>query len=360
MPSAEKPRSRGIHRFRRAVQFAFLTLFFVLLTLTVWPLGTVALGVFLGADPLIALNSAVNGVWLWPGWLALAMLALPLVAGRAFCGYVCPTGTIIETTTPSAGPGRLSPAARGRLRALPIFVLIGCAGLLLFASGAFLLFDPLAILTRTATTLLYPLIDRLLRLVGDVTYLATPLRPGVDLMTGALTGRLIFSRPLTYALQVAVLAMFSAMLAISWIEPRMWCRHLCPLGALLGLVGRFAIAGRVVDADACISCSKCAKACPMDAVADDFLSTDTSRCQACYACADVCPVDAIHLGVRPSRQLYSPPRRQALTAGGVSLLVGFFAFTGPRDASATPASFGHREADRRASYSHCAAAAVSV
>jgi ferredoxin-type protein NapF len=328
MCPADKPRARGVHRLRRASQVAFLVLFFVLLTLTVWPLGTVALGVFLGADPLIALNSAINGVWLWPGWIALAMLALPLVAGRAFCGYVCPTGTIIETTTPSAGPGRLSATARHRLRVLPVFVLIGCAGLLLFASGAYLFFDPLAILTRTATVLIYPLLDRLLRLVGDVAYLAPPIRPGVDLVNGALAGRFIFARPLTYALQLAVLGMFSAMLAISWIEPRMWCRDLCPLGALLGLVGRFAIVGRVVDADACIACTKCAKVCPMDAVADDYLSTDTSRCQACYACADVCPVDAIGLGARPVRQLYSPARREALTAGGLSLLVGFFAFTG--------------------------------
>jgi ferredoxin-type protein NapF len=328
MCPAGKPAARGIHRFRRTAQFTFLSLFFLLLTLTVWPLGTVALGVFLGADPLIALSSAVNGVWLWPGWIALAMLALPLVAGRAFCGYVCPTGTLIETTTPSAGPGRLSAAAHRRLRALPIFVLIGCAGLLLFASGAYLFFDPLAILTRTATVLVYPLLDRLLRLAGDVAYLAPPIRPGVDLMNGALAGRFIFARPLTYALQLAVLGMFSAMLALSWLEPRMWCRDLCPLGALLGLVGRFAIVGRVVDADACIACTKCAQVCPMDAVADDFLSTDTSRCQACYACADVCPVDAIGLGARPARQLYSPTRREALTAGGLSLLVGFFVYTG--------------------------------
>ncbi len=325
---ASAPRARGVHRFRRASQIAFLVLFFALLTLTVWPLGTVALGVFLGADPLIMLNSAINGVWLWPGWIALGLLALPLVAGRAFCGYVCPTGTIVETMTPSAGPGRLAPAAHRRLRALPVFVLIGCAGLLLFASGAYLILDPLSILTRTATLLVYPLLDRLLRLLGDAAYLASPLRPGVDLVTGLTTGRLIFARPLTYGLQLAVLGMFTAMLAISWIEPRMWCRHVCPLGALLGVVGRLAVVGRVVDTDACIACGRCAKACPMDAVTDDFLATDTSRCQACYACADVCPVDAIGLGTRPSRQLYSPTRREALTAGGLSLLVGFFAFTG--------------------------------
>jgi len=324
----DAPRSRGVHRFRRAIQTAFLLLFFGLLTLTVWPLGSVALGVFLGADPLIALNSAVNGVWMWPGLVAIGMLALPLVAGRAFCGYACPTGTIIETMTPSRGPGRLSRVARSRLRAVPPFVLIASAGLLLFASGAYLFFDPLATLTRTATTLLYPLVDRLLRLGGNIGYLAAPLRPGVDAVTGALTGRLIFTRPLVYGLQLGVLGMFAAMLGASWLEPRMWCRDLCPLGALLGLVGRWAIVGRVVDRDACIACGKCRKVCPMDAVPDDFLSTDTTRCQACYACADVCPEDAIGCGARPRGWTYSPTRRGILAAGGVAALAGFFSFSG--------------------------------
>ena len=327
--AAEKPvRAMSIHRFRRVFQFGFLALFFMLLTLTVWPIGSVALGVFLGADPLIALNSVVNGVWLWPGWIAVGLLLLPLVAGRAFCGYFCPTGTIIETTTPSHGPGRLSPAARARLRALPTFVLLGSLGLLLFASAAYLFFDPIATLTRSATTLLYPLLDRLIRLSGDVAYLAPPLRGAVDAVTGALSGRLVFVKPLAYGFQLGVLGMFSAMLAVSWLEPRMWCRNLCPLGALLGLVGRFAVIGRTVDSDACISCGKCAKACPMDAIPDDVRATDTSRCQACYECADACPESAIHVGLRPRSWLYSPTRREALTAGSLAMLAGFFAFTG--------------------------------
>ena len=355
--AAEKRRARGVHRFRRALQVVFLLLFFGLLTLTVWPLGTVALGVFLGADPLIALNSGINGVWLWPGWIALAMLLLPLVAGRAFCGYICPTGTIIETATPSKGPGRLSPSARARLRSLPIFVLLGSAGLLLFASGAYLFFDPLATLTRTSTTLLYPLLDRILRLAGDGAYLAAPLRPGVDAVTGALTGRLIFSRPLVYGFQLGVLAMFSALLAVSWLEPRMWCRDLCPFGALLGLVGRFAFVGRVVDVDACTSCGKCARVCPMAAIPDDFHETDTSRCQACYACADACPESAIRLGMRPRTWLYSPTRREALTAGSVAALTGFFVFTGigrrKRNARLIRPPGGRVEADLLALCSRC-------
>ena len=85
MVAPARPR-RSIHRFRRWFQAAFLLLFLLLLALTVWPLGSLFLGVFLGADPLIALNSALNGVWLWPMYLSVLVLALPLVAGRAFCG----------------------------------------------------------------------------------------------------------------------------------------------------------------------------------------------------------------------------------------------------------------------------------
>ena len=327
-PASAPGRRGGIHRFRRWFQVAFLLLFFGLLTLTAWPLGSLFLGVFLGADPLIALNTALDGVWLWPMGLALAMLALPLVAGRAFCGYVCPTGTILETTTPSCGRGSLNDSWKDRLRRAPSYVLLGCLGLLLFTNGSYLFFDPLATLTRTATVLLYPLLDRVLRLAGDTAWLLPPLRGGVDLVTALISGHLVFPRPLAYAMQVGVLCMFTAMLALSWLEPRMWCRHLCPLGALLGLVARLAPMGRRVDRDLCKACGLCAKACPMDAISTDFLATDASRCQACYACSDACQKGAIRFGGFGSKVAFSPSRRQALAAGGFAALVGFFGFTG--------------------------------
>ncbi len=308
-------------------QWTFLALFLVLLTLTVWPLGQVFLGAFLVGDPLIAANSIANGVWTWQMLLAVAMLLAPLVLGRAFCGYVCPTGTLIEAAAGSS-KRHLSAHARERWRRVPAFVLLGSAGLLLFASGLFLLLDPLSTLTRTATVLLYPFVDRVLRLGGDIAYLAPPLRGATDTVTTVLTGRLVFAVPRVYGLSVGVLGVFAGMLGLNSLEPRLWCKHLCPLGALLGLVGRFAPAGRTVDADACIQCGACEKACPMDAVRDGFLATDTSRCQLCMACADACPVDAISTGVRPRKSLYSPSRRALLAGGGLALLGGFFTFTG--------------------------------
>ena len=319
---------RGLHRRRRLLQLAFLTAFFVLLTLTVWPLGRLYLGVFLVADPLIAANSLFNGVWKPAMVLALIMVVVPIFAGRAFCGYVCPMGTLVEITGGKSRPSRLSSVTRERLRRLPVLMLVFSAGLALFAGGAFLLLDPLATLTRSATTLLYPLLDRVARLTGDVLALVPGLERPVDTVTALLSGRVIFTHSLTYGLTVAVLAVFVAILAASWLEPRLWCRDVCPLGALLGQPGRLAVLSRRVDPEACISCGRCAEVCPLDAVSGDFLATDTTRCELGFECADVCPTAAISYGWMPAKVVYSTGRRTfALTSAAV-LAVGFFAYTG--------------------------------
>jgi len=338
-PQPPDRRRPGIHRSRRAAQIGFLALFFVLLTLTVWPLGQVFLGAFLLADPLIAINSIAGGVWKPAMALAGLMLLLPLVAGRAFCGYACPTGALLEWTTPKRSaekPGlpkrfhrsRVPARAREVLRRVPPFVLIGCGGLLLFASGAYLWLDPLATLTRTATVLLYPLLDRLARLIADVLYLAAPLRPAVDAVNGVLTGRIVFPHPLTFGFTGMVLGWAALLVGLNLLEPRFWCRHLCPLGGLLGQVGRFAVFGRAVDAEACIHCDRCEQVCPLDAVRENHLSTDTTRCQMCMDCADVCPTAAISTGPRPVRTVYSPGRRALLGAGGLAMLGGLVTYTG--------------------------------
>ena len=331
MATREAAPARGVHRFRRVFQFGFLALFFMLLTLTVWPLGSVALGVFLGADPLIALNSAINGVWLWPGWLALAMLLLPLVAGRAFCGYVCPTGTIIETDDAEQGPRQaLARRARPAARAAGRSCCSARWGSLLFASGAYLFFDPLATLTRTATILLYPLLDRLLRLLGDVAYLAPPLRPGVDLATGVLTGRLVFARPLVYGFQLAVLAMFSAMLAA--VVAR--AAHVVPPPVPARRAARRRSGGSRSSAASSTptrasAAASARRVCPMDAISPRLPRHRHQPLPGLLRVRRRLPDERDRVGHAPAKAwLYSPTRRAALTAGGLAALAGFFAFTG--------------------------------
>ena len=171
------PAARRSSRNRRGVcigiaassRSVFLLLFFGLLTLTFWPLGTLLLSGFLLADPLLAINCLANGIVRWEMLLAVPVLLSPLFIGRAFCGYVCPLGFLVELFGPrrERHPG---PRARGVLRKVPLFGLVVVLVLILFGSAVFLVFDPLSLLTRSATTLVYPAVDRGLRLGGDLLY----------------------------------------------------------------------------------------------------------------------------------------------------------------------------------------------
>jgi ferredoxin-type protein NapF len=320
-------------RLRRWSQLLFLLLFLALLTLTVWPLGRVFLGAFLVADPLIALSSLVNGVVRPEMLLALAVLLAPLLVGRAFCGWVCPMGTVVELL----GPKRDRRSGPAFLRSLPPLILTACLGLLLFGVGAFLVFDPLVLLTRSATILLYPVLDRGARITGDVLYLLPWGHGLVDAVTGLLSGRIVFARPLFYQLQVLVVGMLGAMLALSFVQRRLWCRHLCPLGALLGQVGRRSLLGRVVDPERCTGCGRCKSACPLGAIEGDGALTDTTRCELGFECAGVCPQQAVGFGRRVAAPVVHDPSRRALvTTGALALGAGLFLWTGRASADALP------------------------
>ncbi len=312
-----------IYRARRYIQIFFFTFFFIFLTLTVWPLGRVYLGAFLLADPLIAINSLTNGVFKIEMLAAGVVILSPFLLGRVFCGYVCPMGFLVELTNrrPKKPPDSLVLSA---VRKAPPYILGVSLVLLVFGVAAYLVFDPLVILTRSSTTLIYPVLDRIARLSGDILYLITPLRPAVDIFTSALAGKIIFTKPLAYQLQVGIFAVFASILLLSFVERRLWCRDLCPLGALLGFLSRFSLFGRIVDESACIKCQKCEAACPMGAVRETGQATDKTRCQMGFECADICPQKAVSFGWKPRPSIYNPSRRSFLTAIGVTALAAFF------------------------------------
>lgn len=250
--------------------------------------------------------------------LALLFLILPLLLGRAFCGYVCPLGFIVELTGP-----KKQTLTKNRLRfllALTNFILAIVLVLLLFGSGFYLIFNPLSLLTRTSTVVLYPLLDKLARLIGNLLYLFKPVQGAVDTVTTFLSGKIIFQKPLSYQLQMVILVLFLTLILVSYWIRRFWCRHLCPLGALPGWFGRFSFWGRVVDPDRCIKCGNCEAACPMDAVREEGLATDKTRCRLGFESAEICPTGAISFGLKPKKSVYNPSRRAFVTVSGLAIL----------------------------------------
>ncbi|MBR5144544.1 MAG: 4Fe-4S binding protein [Clostridia bacterium] len=69
---------------------------------------------------------------------------------------------------------------------------------------------------------------------------------------------------------------------------RIFCRFVCPLGALYGLFNKFSLFGITLDRSKCIDCGKCISTCPMD-----IKHVGDHECISCGKCVGVCPTKAI-------------------------------------------------------------------
>lgn len=84
---------------------------------------------------------------------------------------------------------------------------------------------------------------------------------------------------------------------------RFFCRVLCPLGAIYGLLNKISIYRLEVDAHKCVNCGKCKRICKMEV--DPVKTPDSAECIRCGACADTCPEGALCLRFRMKSTIMS-------------------------------------------------------
>ena len=323
---------------RRCTQGLFL-LVFLLLFLQTEQKGADHLGypvkLFLDADPLLALATFLSAHALAAGFaLSLVLAGLTALLGRVFCGWACPLGTLHNLAGALRswrGPQRV----RGWFRAkylLLVFLLAGSAvGLQLTG-----LFDPLSLLARHLALGPYPALNDAANGTMDAVYridrkaLTAVAEPLFGLLRKSV---LAFQQP-RFAQSALLTALLLAILLLNLKERRFWCRYLCPLGAMLGLLGRRALLRRET-AEGCNACGVCDRNCQGGLQASAGNGWIGSECLYCMACDDACPKNAVSFGFRtgPGAAL-DLGRRRVLLAGGA----GFAAVAASR---ATP-DFGDR------------------
>ena len=220
-----------------------------------------------GACPLGALQNAIAASASRPAFYVVGMLMLfGLTLGRVICGWLCPVGMIQELLhklpTPKLRKGRLTRALSWlKYAILALFVLAVPAWYALqrFPVPAFCKY-----ICPAGT------------LEGAVGLLSNPGNADKFSMLG-----LLFTR------KFVILALI---LAGSVFVYRIFCRFLCPLGAIYGLFARIALLGVRVEQSACTGCGACVRACPMD-----VRTVGDHECIHCGACIPVCPEKAITL-----------------------------------------------------------------
>ena len=273
---------------RRFAQVFCLLGFLILFFYMCWPYGSrqyaeafrakeiLEAELFLLLDPLVSISTALAArmfVWSLPvaGIVILVCLFLP----RAFCGYVCPLGTLLDGFDWLIGRrvARLQLEREGWWANLRYFlltaVLVGAVfGVLLSGFCA-----AIPVLTRAMLFLLAPAQTGLLK----GWYLVPPMNFG-HLLSILLVG-LIF--------------------CLGFLGRRFWCCHVCPTGALFSVCNVLRLSERRVT-EACVKCGRCVQACSFAAIDEDF-STRFRNCTFCQSCAGVCPAGAIEFTSRWSR-----------------------------------------------------------
>ncbi len=303
---------------RQHARLASRWLFFAAFVLLAWGVGQAVPGneilprdlprdLLVRLDPAVALAASVAGrAFIGAVAPGLVVLASALLLGRAFCGWACPFGAMVDagdavwrrlakTRRRKAGrpeARRNDAARRPAVPRLPKYAVL--AGVLTAAlAGLDLVFwaAPLPLAARFWALAAWPPVARL---AETGLSLAAPLARRMK-----ATGLAFAEIPVPdYAATGYIVGFFALVLAGGLLAPRLWCRMLCPAGAAMGLAGRAAPWRRRVD-HACTACGACARQCPAGAIPVAApRATDHAECLKCLRCADVCPVDAVRFALR--------------------------------------------------------------
>lgn len=357
--------ARASHRrwrwLRRTVQIlTFLLFLYLLLGIRLHSESWLPHDLFLRLNPLAGIASMLAArQWILPLALGALTLVLTLVLGRVWCGWICPLGTLLDWTRLPQFPHQPSghPYWWRQAKYLVLFAVLFSA---LLGSLTFLILDPITLLFRTVASSVLPAMYSVVTWAETLLYRFGPLQTPLEYIDGFLRDTVIPLEQSFYLPSLLVLAVFVGVLALNAVRPRFWCRCLCPLGALLGLVSRVSLVRHTVNPGACTACQRCARICPVEAIppSETFVA-HPAECTLCLDCLEACPTAAISFRTGSPSVTAVPEgisRRQALASvAAVGLGVGLLRLA-PVIGSSKPPSLrppGAAEADLRNKCTRC-------
>lgn len=217
--------------------------------------------------------------------LLIGAALLNLVFGRAFCGQICPLGTLQELA------GSLRSVLKIRRRALPES------------------FDRPARYLKYLVLIVFAVASWR---AGEL--LIRPYDPWVAFH------HVTSSEVLTeFSIGLGVL---TVSLVASVVYDRFFCKYLCPMGAVLGTFSRFAVFKVTRHPDACVDCGACNVVCPHNIAVDSASGAIADpECISCGLCVAACPApDALDVR-RAGGEVFTPAKVTAVSLAVVGMLV---------------------------------------
>lgn len=217
-----------------------------------------------GACPLGSLQGSFSADKSTIFYVGGILLLYCIMFGRLICGWACPFGLIQELLYKIKTP---------KLRKNRFTKILSYLKYVILAFFVFVI--PIAYAFRDMP---FPAFCKYIcpagTLEGGISLLANKVNDSYFSMLGP-----IFTWKFLLLVSIVVASIFIF---------RMFCRFICPLGALYGLFNKISVFGVTVDNHKCTNCGLCANKCKLD-----IKTVGDAECINCGECISVCPTNAI-------------------------------------------------------------------
>ncbi len=225
--------------------------------------SSLILGVIPMSDPYAALQMLVAGAALAMDLLigvAVVTVFYMLIGGRAFCSWVCPINMVTDAAAWLRDKLEINRVQNGKVpvkRVTRYWVLgLGLVVSAVMGVTAFEFISPISMVHRG----------------------------------------LVFGMGFGWA-AIAVIFLFDL-----FVLKNGWCGHVCPLGGMYSLLGKFSLIRVHHDEEACTLCMKCKDVCPeqqvLHMIGKESIPVLSGECTNCARCIEVCDDDALEFSIR--------------------------------------------------------------
>lgn len=294
---------------RRVAQvIAFLLVNYIIIE-TIFAINLLSLDSFIKVLPILnsAKNPLSNGAGMLeyifffitegviPLFLIAVLIMVLLFTNRIFCGWICPIGAFqdacaaIPTKKKSIKPSRHNSLLKIKyVFVILIVILIIPLGVTILSNNDFYLDYKANLGDLGENPMGY-------FSLSEFIFVFFPSLLGDMFSTGSIQP--LFSNFIVFF----IFFFYIALIILSVWYPRVYCRYICPFGAVASAVGEYSFLKLSRNPVKCVGrteCGICERVCPkqvrmLDEPFEFF--TGKGECNFCLKCKELCPYDAINI-----------------------------------------------------------------